>query len=811
MDNKSAAFNMSVHGKHKVYCGGCKEEVDIKGRAQDLLKRHVTDVHKISVASVKYFYCPFCFANTSNFYAFVLHILQDDHRAKFRANNQEETSSEEFMRSLGLRKVTPGGDTTAQESEESAAKIKLTCHSNELLECAKCEIVLPNAKFVYEHVSQWHETEECVYRCALCDETKTEVSDFQSHLLSLPHKISAREEYIARHEESTDRDVQSVTPHILSAIHSTNGGPSLELEPEAMQANVTDGREMPPLVDNKEEVQSMIKQSQGGPDKRKLYQVLLGNDQRLHCGHCNFSHTTETTMRKHICTEHQEKLSFTFCICEPCSQVYNSYWPFKYHVLHNHNIRETDEASAPAPSLKIDVTNNGLVRCCECRFTSEEAKHVRNHAQYAHQVRQVFMQFECMPCRVMTRQYNNFVSHLTCAKHLKTIERLSAHDATMSADEDGIPSLGEMPEDNTDANQQDLFKFAKMYDWNQKVEAPRPTVVNFVCRECTTETSFTSMEDLLKHKMIIHPAMGSTYRCRTCGVEMSSCTSFVDHIQNVHGRMKLVARGNKTAVPFSLNEANSANDHTATKVESDEDSCVSIVPQFGKAPSADPVLVSLLEATPESEDKTKTGQIASAPEVSENREADQPPAGSSSTHATEEKEPPEKKKKETAPESSSTPAITNEGESSAKKENALIKDPLETAETDKRSPEEGTPIADGLEDRIPLSDALQEILPLADALEKGVEEGTPVEQQERAQCRCNICKIDCSSTAEFEKHLSENHPGIQALVSCLCCKLRFKTKKSLLKHLGSSEHINKSSSAKVCKQQVLSLIQRIDK
>ena len=95
--------------------------------------------------------------------------------------------------------------------------------------------------------------------------------------------------------------------------------------------------------------------------KKGLAKVFFGVDGKIHCGHCSFEHTIELYMRNHLIQEHRERLSFAFCICELCHQCYNSYFPFKYHIGKCHGIRESEDMESPMPSIKIDVTEKGLI------------------------------------------------------------------------------------------------------------------------------------------------------------------------------------------------------------------------------------------------------------------------------------------------------------------------------------------------------------------------------------------------------------------------------------------------------------------
>ena len=494
---ESAVFNISVHNKTKIFCGGCSKKLRFRKGRKDLLKEHITQVHKVSIAQLMY-YCPACTTSTLNYYTFKLHLLQEKHRAKFlssdkiRNKESKDQPSYEFLKILELCRLPARTKEPGEEDSQNVQnKIVITCHQEGIIECKKCKEIFRGTKHMYEHTLQWHPSDELVYHCTLCDMKFSNGKDFHCHLSSTLHKITVLEGEVSEddtvsEDEVNDTENSAERPRTMindgtkndesiatGRRDSTGADP---LRRPSITGFPGQGTSVLPMVKQEPYVPKIITQRDVDKDyqpkepiqnkKKALFKVQYGTDDKLHCGHCSFSDTIEVNMKNHLIHQHKEKLSFAFCVCEPCNQCYNCYFPFKYHVQQSHGIRESEDMTRPTPSIKIDVTETGLIRCTKCDFTSNEPQHVRNHATYAHKIKQVFLQFECLPCKMMTRQYNNFTSHLNFSKHKKTLERHGRKrdddDATSAygddvanlndvADEDGSPLLKKIKtEPNTD-------------------------------------------------------------------------------------------------------------------------------------------------------------------------------------------------------------------------------------------------------------------------------------------------------------------------------------------------------------------------
>ena len=481
---ENAVFNISVHNKTKVFCGGCSKKLRFRKGRRDLLKEHIAQVHKVSIAQLM-FYCPACGTSTLNYYTFKLHLLQWKHRAKYsnqdkiKNKDPEDEPSGEFLKSLEICKLPSTTKELSEMDSQDAAqdRIVISCHQDGIIDCKKCTKIFHGMKYVYEHTLQWHPSDEFIYHCKLCDMKFLNGRDFHCHLSSTLHKITVLEEEISGDDEVSEDEMQG-SVNSVNAQNRVTDNPEKYNESstrrDSVPAQIDTSRrpsitELPgkgslPMVKQEIYIPKKLAQRDVGKDyqpkeplqtkKKALFKVQYGTDDRLHCGHCPFSDTIEVNMKKHLIQEHKEKLSFAFCICEPCSQCYNSYFPFKYHVQQSHGIRESEDMTSPTPSIKIDVTETGLIRCTKCDFTSTEPQHVRNHATYAHKIKQVFLQFECLPCKMITRQYNNFASHLNFSKHKKTIERNGKKhgddDDATSAYGDDVANLNDVMDECTE-------------------------------------------------------------------------------------------------------------------------------------------------------------------------------------------------------------------------------------------------------------------------------------------------------------------------------------------------------------------------
>ena len=196
---ESVVFTVSVHNKNKACCGGCGKKIRFRKGRKDVLKEHITEVHKVSLAYLM-FYCQACGESTMNYYTFKLHLLQEKHKAKYMVAEEiqkkpENRPSYDFLNALELRRLP----VTVKESRETVLvnapeKIEILCHKEKVLECQKCQKTLPNIKHINEHIAEWHHSCEITYHCKLCDLKQTNGKDFFCHLSSVLHKIAVHEE-----------------------------------------------------------------------------------------------------------------------------------------------------------------------------------------------------------------------------------------------------------------------------------------------------------------------------------------------------------------------------------------------------------------------------------------------------------------------------------------------------------------------------------------------------------------------------------------------------------------------------------------
>ncbi len=616
----------------------------------------------------------------------------------------------------------PGTGSGDKKVGPDERKLQITCVGEDLLKCSECPQFFPHVRRVREHLDDWHPRQgaTALFRCALCDATYRQSAAFHGHLSSAQHRIAVLLSVYPSDEEADSGDEEPnqirsagsvVAPHDKQPV---NGDTLRENINSAVRRHMVDD----PLE----------------PKRRSLFKVEIRADEKLYCCVCSYNDTVEDRMRKHITEKHDEKLSFTYCYCNPCGRDYNSYWPFKYHVTQIHGVRETEEMQSATPSLKIDVTEDGLVRCTSCRFTSEDAEHVRNHAVYAHNVKRVQMRFDCAPCGMTTWQYNNFVSHLKFPKHLKIIEQNKSQK----------PPGGVAATPNGEVSQK---------------QGERKDLLKFVCGECPQKPGFQTMQDLAEHKRTDHPNTRSAFRCRTCDVIVPTHESFMEHLRTKHPKAYAISYGGGAA-------KKPTQDAAAPAVKVQGASTPAPAADSGKhepAPAANVTKVHPpAQLAPDADPEEDEVQIV--PQFTISRK---------NTSALKNNESY----------FDGGPLQILHGRlsvrPSASQTNIGANDKAKAVEAQKIPQEKTTADENAI-------------------AEPGTSQSTTGDEAARrfqasTQCFCNVCRSIFQTTREFEAHLVAKHPGIEALVTCRACGFGFKSKRSLLAHLSSHEHKSRTA------------------
>ena len=580
------------------------------------------------------------------------------------------------------------------------------------------------------------------------------------------------------------------------------------------------------------EVDSDYKPKELFPMKKKgLAKVFFGVDGKIHCGSCSFEHTIELYMRNHLIQAHRERLSFAFCICEICHQCYNSYFPFKYHIGKCHGIRESEDMESPMPSIKIDVTEKGLIRCTRCQFTDTEPQYVRNHVADAHKIKQVYMQFECLPCKMTTSQYNNFVSHLSFPKHKKTLEHKAGNrgdDDATSAYGDDVANLNDVAvekvQTGTEPNAGPFFNTKTTGTTNTSAEQGGRVAkvysktIKYVCKECPTAAVFSSIDDLMKHKKVIHAANTATFRCKSCNLNMKTYREFMEHIHSVHqgGKIKMAKPENTSAKTLNLSISSATTASTTKEVsnqgtveaKSKEENITEIPPKetnntednSGEKTSLQPLQTGAVEIktakmppTPSTEIESCELQTVIIPQFKTKTIQK-----SAVLEQTSSKDNPGIEEKESSLSQLQTSDI---GKISNKSQLQKPKTSDEQKGISQMLPRQGKrkSVDDDKENVVADKVTKVDEAVLAEKTQLIANRGKNMTNTTHpiCKCLCNICKMHFTNMRDFERHLVATHPGIQPIVTCRLCKLRFRTKRSLLKHVNSDDHQRKMKPAEV--------------
>ena len=859
---ESVVFNIRVHNKTKAYCGGCGKKIRFRKGRKDVLKEHITKVHKVSLAYLMYF-CQACGTRTMNYHTFKLHLLQEKHRTncvdEIKKKNPENRPSRDFLNTLELRRLP----ITVKESREemlghAPKKVEILCHQENVLECQKCQKIFPDIKYINEHIAEWHPSNEIAYHCKLCNLQQANRKDFFCHLSSVLHKIVVHEEDASEDDDealSEDDGNEPENPNqasnepenpnqapssliselISNAVRNVSAslsGTSPGVPNSVLKSNITNllGQPTPnanfvkqqmnvPKRFQEREVDKDSRPKELFPMKKKgLSKAYFGVDGKIHCGQCSFEHTIEMHMRNHLIQGHREKLSFAFCVCELCSQCYNSYFPFKYHIGKCHGIRESEDMESPMPSIKIDVTEKGLIRCTRCQFTDVEPQYVRNHVADAHKIKQVYMQFECSPCKMTTSQYNNFVSHLSFPKHKKTLEHKAGNrndDGATSAYGDDVANLNDIARENvqtvkgkTESNPGPLIstKTNGTADTSAVPGVHTPKVysksIKYLCKECPTAAFFSSIDDLMNHKRVVHSTNTATFRCKSCNLNMKTYKEFMDHIHSVHqgGKVKMAKPENASAKILNVSSSSAASASTAKEPSNKEAVEAGRKENLTGKPLKE---INNAEGNPEGEKislrpLTKSTEMPPVPPTKIQRcelqtviipqfktKTIKKPVVSEQTS----KGKPEMDQKESSLsqlQTSNSEKIS--GKSLVQKANVNDKQkgvsqmPARTAKRKMGDDDKENVLAD----EVTKVDETEKVQLVADQEKNLINTTHPT-----CKSLCNICKLHFINMRDFERHLVTTHPGIQPIVTCRLCKLRFRTKRSLLKHVNSDDHQRK--------------------
>ena len=860
---ESVVFTISVHNKTKAYCGGCGKKIRFREGRKDVLKEHITKFHKVSLAYLMYF-CQACGTKTMNYHTFKLHLLQKKHRANYvdeiKKKIPEDKPSRDFLNTLELRRLP----VTVKESREeilghAPKKVEIICHQENIFECQMCRKIFPGIKYINEHIADWHPSNDIAYHCKLCNLKQANRKDFFCHLSSVLHKIAVHEEDASEEEEealSEDDGNEPEHPNqasssLISELVSNamrNVSASLSGTPpgvpnSGLKLNTTNllGQPTPnaPFAKQQINIPKRFQEREVDKDyapkelfpmkKKGLSKVYFGVDGKIHCGHCSFEQTIEMHMRNHLIQVHKERLSFAFCICELCSQCYNSYFPFKYHIGKCHGIRESEDMESPMPSIKIDVTEKGLIRCTRCQFTDVEPQYVRNHVADAHKIKQVYMQFECSLCKMTTSQYNNFVSHLSFPKHKKTLEHKAYGDDVANLNDiagENVQTVKGRTESNTGPLISTKTNGTTDTSAVRGVHTPKvySKSIKYMCKECPSPAFFSSIDDLMKHKKVVHSNNTATFRCKSCNLNMQTYKEFMDHIHSVHqgGKVKMAKPENASAKIQNMRSSSAASatkakelsNKEATEAGNEEKSLTGKPPKeinnAGGNPEGEktplPSHTKTTDIPPVSLTEIQSCELQTVIIPQFKSKTIQKPVVLEQTSSKGKPEMDQKESSLSQLQTSNTAKISSK--SLVQKTNVddeqkgVSQMPARSAK--RKMGDDDKENVDLLADEVTEVDVADEVPKVDKPVQ--AEKVQLVANHEKSlintthptcKCLCNICKLHFVNMRDFERHLVTTHPGIQPIVTCRLCKLRFRTKRSLLKHVNSDDHQRKVKLAEV--------------
>ena len=428
-----------------------------------------------------------------------------------------------------------------------------------------------------------------------------------------------------------------------------------------------------------------------------------------------------------------------------------------------------------------------------------------------------------------TSQYNNFVSHLSFPKHKKTLEHKAGNrddDDATSAYGDDVANLSDIARENvqtvkgkTESNAGPLIstKTNGTTDTSAVPGVYTPKVysksIKYLCKECPTAAFFSSIDDLMNHKRVVHSTNTAAFRCKSCNLNMKTYKEFMDHIRSVHqgGKVKMAKPENASAKILNMSLSSATSASTAKKLSNKEaEEAGSKEENLTGKPLKE---MNNAEGNPEGE-KTSLRPLTKTTEmppvsVTENQSCElqtviipqfktktiQKPVVSEQTSS---KGKPEMDQKESSLSQLHTSNIEKiSGKSLVQKANVddeqkgVSQMPPPAAKRKMGDDEKENVLADEV---TKVDETVQaEKVQLVTNHEKNLINTT----HPTCKSLCNICKLHFINARDFERHLVTTHPGIQPIVTCRLCKLRFRTKRSLLKHVNSDDHQRKVKLAEV--------------